>query len=80
MEFVLLKIRYKNHSEKVYFYVANIRRSEVIIGHNWLEKHNPKIDWRTGEIFFNHCPSSCEKERIKKLKTNAKARQREKKN
>lgn len=74
MEFVVLKMRYKNYSETVYFYVANIGRSDVIIGHNWLEKHNPEINWKTGEITFNQCLSSCERGRIDKLKTEAKMR------
>ncbi|KAJ8590174.1 hypothetical protein M405DRAFT_710246, partial [Rhizopogon salebrosus TDB-379] len=31
----------------------------VIIGFDWLRKHNPLIDWCTGNIVFTRCPSPC---------------------
>ncbi|KAJ8581515.1 hypothetical protein M405DRAFT_716338, partial [Rhizopogon salebrosus TDB-379] len=31
----------------------------IIIGFDWLRKHNPLVDWRTGHIVFNRCPSPC---------------------
>lgn len=65
-------IRYQNHSEKVYFYLANIDKSDVIIGHNWLRRHNLEINWETGEVSLNRCPSSCGRGRIKRLKKEAK--------
>lgn len=70
-EFVSLTMRYKNHLKKVYFYVANIRKSDIIIGHNWLKKHNLEINWHTGEVTSNCCPSLCGQSRIEKLKEEA---------
>ena len=26
---------------------------------DWLVKHNPEIDWQTGEVKMSHCPDSC---------------------
>jgi len=28
----------------------------------WLACHNPKIDWRTGEVKMTRCPEKCEKQ------------------
>ncbi|KAJ8700508.1 hypothetical protein PTI98_003523 [Pleurotus ostreatus] len=31
------------------FYVTNLGNVDVILGLTWLKKHNPEIDWKTGE-------------------------------
>ena len=31
----------------------------IILGHTWLVKHNPEIDWQTGEVKISRCPDSC---------------------
>ena len=31
----------------------------IILGHTWLIKHNPEIDWQTGEVKMSCCPNSC---------------------
>ena len=31
----------------------------MIVGATWLKDHNPSIDWTTGQLTFNRCPSSC---------------------
>ena len=49
-EVVGLILRYKNHSEKAYFAVASLGSQKVIMGHTWLQKHNPDINWVTGEV------------------------------
>jgi hypothetical protein len=32
---------------------------QVILGYSWLRHHNPNIDWNTGNLLFNRCPSQC---------------------
>ncbi|KIM54640.1 hypothetical protein SCLCIDRAFT_136399, partial [Scleroderma citrinum Foug A] len=27
--------------------------------HDWLKKHNPDIDWTTGDVKLSHCPPEC---------------------
>ena len=34
----------------------------VILGMPWLAHHNPKIDWRTGEVKMTGCPEECGKQ------------------
>ncbi|KAI6095548.1 hypothetical protein EV401DRAFT_1842093, partial [Pisolithus croceorrhizus] len=36
-----------------------VRKSPLIMGFDWLHKHNPSVDWRTGKISFDRCPPSC---------------------
>ena len=32
----------------------------MLIGHSWLHKHNPEVDWKTGQITLSCCPPSCQ--------------------
>jgi len=53
---VTLMLSHKGHKEKVVFEVCNLGKSTVIIGYTWLQKHNPTINWKTGDIKFTRCP------------------------
>ena len=50
---------HKGHKEKVVFKVCDLGKSTVIIGYTWLQKHNPMIDWKAGDIKFTKCPREC---------------------
>ena len=39
--------------------MTKIGKNEIFLGHDWLEKHNPRIHWRQGTIEFNSCPEEC---------------------
>ena len=44
MEVVELVLRYWNHSEHAFFTMTGLGSQKVIMGHSWLQKHNPDID------------------------------------
>jgi len=56
-EVVDLILRYWNHSEL--FAVTGLGKQKLILGHSWLWKHNPEIDWVTGEVKMSRCPPQC---------------------
>lgn len=56
------------HKKKVVFEVCNLGGQNIILGHFWLVKYNPEVDWRTGDVLFTRCPRSCGKELRKKKK------------
>ncbi|KIK72112.1 hypothetical protein PAXRUDRAFT_22386 [Paxillus rubicundulus Ve08.2h10] len=56
---VHLRIQIRDHVENYPFAVANTGKSQLIIGYDWLRKHNPMVDWQTGLIVFNRCPPVC---------------------
>jgi len=31
----------------------------IFLGHDWLVKHNPEVNWNNGMIKFTRCPGSC---------------------
>ena len=56
---VSLMLSHKGHKEKATFEVCDLGKSTVIIGFTWLQKHNPNINWKTGDINFTRCPREC---------------------
>ncbi|THH06735.1 hypothetical protein EW145_g3878 [Phellinidium pouzarii] len=47
------------HHKNVTFAVTTLASSNVFLGHDWLTKHNPEIDWKVGAIHFTRCPETC---------------------
>ncbi|KIM68038.1 hypothetical protein SCLCIDRAFT_72164, partial [Scleroderma citrinum Foug A] len=43
-------LRRPKHVEKLWCAVTCLGKVPLILGHNWLKKHNPDIDWTTGDI------------------------------
>ena len=50
----------------------------IILGIPWLAHHNPKIDWRIGEVKMTRCPEECKKQRRLKQKKSGQEKQKEK--
>ena len=59
MDVVELNLRYRNHAERVFFAVTNLGKQNVIMGHTWLQKHNPDINWVTGDVKMSCCSGRC---------------------
>ena len=59
MDVVELNLRYRNHAERVFFAVTNLGKQNMIMGHTWLRKHNPDINWVTGDIKMSRCSGRC---------------------
>ncbi|KAI0060484.1 hypothetical protein BV25DRAFT_1790831, partial [Artomyces pyxidatus] len=45
-----LQMRYSYHEEIAEFFLANIGLFDIILGTDWLEAHNPEINWVTHEV------------------------------
>ena len=58
-EVVDLILRYRNHLEQTLFAVTGLGKQKLILGHSWLWKHNPEIDWVTREVKMSRCPPWC---------------------
>ena len=48
-----------NRSKYATFFITSLGGMGIILGYTWLIKHNPEIDWQTGEVKMSHCPDSC---------------------
>jgi len=54
-EVVDILLCYKTHSERMLLAVSGLGKQSLILGYNWLKDHNPKIDWKKGEVKMTHC-------------------------
>jgi len=54
-----LEIEINGHKELLEVAVMDLNRMDMFLGHNWLVKHNPEVNWKNGTIKFTRCPESC---------------------
>ena len=52
---VEVNIYYQGHRERMEIDVIRKQKWSVILGMLWLARHNPEIDWRTGEVKIMRC-------------------------
>lgn len=56
---VTMQLKIRDHIETIRLMVTKLS-SPIFLGHDWLEKHNPNIDWTAGKVDFHRCPPSCQ--------------------
>src|ERR1700720_2188698 len=59
-EFVQMKMVIQDHVEKIDFAITGLGSKVAFIGHDWLKRHNPTINWRKVVLLFDRCPKDCE--------------------
>jgi hypothetical protein len=50
--YINLKFTLGEQKFKERFYVTGLEKQRIILGFSWLDKYNPIIDWKKGEIAF----------------------------
>ena len=59
---VEVNLYYQGHVERTEIDVIGGQKWSVIIGMPWLARHNPEVNWRTGEVKMMRCPKECGKQ------------------
>jgi hypothetical protein len=64
---------HQGHKERTVFEVCDLGKNNLIIGYTWLQKHNPEVNWKTGEVEMTRCPRECnvfvrQLKKVKKVK------------
>ena len=54
-----LKIKINGNKKQLEAAVMDLNSMDMFLGHNWLVKHNPEINWKNRTIQFMRCPESC---------------------
>jgi len=54
-----LEIEINEHKETLEVAVTDLDGTDMFLGHDWLVKHNPEVNWRNGTIKFTKCPGNC---------------------
>jgi len=55
-EIVPITLEAGEHTEQINAVVSGIMKTNIFLGYDWLEKHNPEIDWKKRTINFTRCP------------------------
>jgi len=56
---VPLEIKINGHKETLEATITNLNGTDMFLDHNWLVKHNPKVNWKNKTIKFTRCSGSC---------------------
>ena len=54
-----LILQYNGHSKRALFCVTGLGSQNLILGHTWLQDHNPEVDWKTGKVEMSRCSPRC---------------------
>ena len=59
---VLLQVQMgTKHAKELWFFVTNTGAHDMLLGTDWLKKHNPNINWNKNLLNLNRCPPECYK-------------------
>jgi len=56
---ISLEIEINSHKEQLEAAVMDLDGTDMFLGHDWLVKHNPEVNWKNGTIRFTRCPGQC---------------------
>jgi len=54
-----LEVKINGHKETLEAAVTDLDGTDMFLGHDWLVKHNPEVNWKNGTIKFTRCPGNC---------------------
>ncbi len=54
-EFVELSMMIGEHCERIDLAITNLGKKDIYLGHDWLKRHNPSINWERSMIIFSRC-------------------------
>ncbi len=53
--FAELRITIGDHAECIDLAITNLKDRNIFLGHDWLVRHNPLINWQMGKMIFGRC-------------------------
>ena len=54
-----LEVKINRHKKCIKVAVTDLNRMDMFLGHDWLVKHNSKVNWKEDKIQFTRCLESC---------------------
>src|SRR4051794_7153204 len=68
-EIVHAQMIINEHVELISFGVTQLGKDKVFLGYDWLNAHNPTIDWKIQTLEFSRCPDICKPGKVVKGKS-----------
>ena len=56
---VSLEVEINGHKETLEAAVTDLDGMDIFLGYDWLDKHNPEVNWKNSIIKFTRCPENC---------------------
>ena len=56
-DMVTLTLKIHEHKERITLFITDLGKDEIFLGFDWLEKHNPEIDWKARTVTLSCCES-----------------------
>jgi len=53
-----LEIEINRHKKTLEAAVTDLDGTDMFLGHDWLVKHNPEVNWKSSTIKFTRCPGN----------------------
>ena len=54
-----LELHIGHHLEMITLWTMNLTDMDILLGYDWLQHHNPQIDWKHGTFALKKCPDLC---------------------
>ncbi len=54
-EYIETRMTIKGHVERIDLAVMNLGKKDIYLGHDWLKRHNPSVNWKMQSILFGRC-------------------------
>ena len=54
-----LEVEINRHKESLEAAIIDLDGTDMFLGHDWLVKHNPEVNWKNGTIKFMRCSGNC---------------------
>jgi len=54
-----LEVEINRYKETLEAAVTDLDGTDMFLGHDWLVKYNPEVNWKNGTIKFTRCPGNC---------------------
>jgi hypothetical protein len=58
-EYVEMEMQVNDHKECITLAITDLGKEDIFLGHEWLQYHDPSINWKQKHLYFDHCPKHC---------------------
>jgi hypothetical protein len=58
-EYVEMEMQINDHKERITLAITGLGKEDIFLGHEWLQYHNPSIDWKRKHLYFDRCLRHC---------------------
>ncbi len=54
-KYAKIRLKIRDHAEQIDLAITDLGNRQIFLGHNWLARHNPLVNWKTRKLTFAQC-------------------------